>query len=71
MNNEVTIHSDYFPTCLASVRVGRMTDDGRIMLCVYSGATHLQTYATRDELRELGEMLLAHAGADEVMDVAA
>ena len=65
MNNEVTIESGTYPHCSTVVRVSdELVIDGRIVLCISTGAAHLQTYATRDELRALGEMLLARAGRD-------
>jgi hypothetical protein len=45
-------------------------DNGFITVVIETGAARLQTYATRDELRELGEMLLRHANANEVLEVA-
>ena len=72
MNNEVTIYSYYFPKCLTSIRVSdEPSDDGRIVVCITTGAVYLQTYATHDQLRTLGEMLLRRANANEVPEVAA
>lgn len=40
-------------------------------IAINTGAAYLQTYATHDELRTLGEMLLRRANANEVLEVAA
>lgn len=72
MINEVTFSSDRFPACRTSVRAcEEPADDGRIVVCINTGAACLQTYATHDELRTLGEMLLRRANANEVLEVAA
>ena len=72
MSNEVTIYSARFPWCLTHIRVSdEPSDDGRIVVCITTGAAYLQTYATHDELRTLGEMLLRRANANEVLEVAA
>lgn len=72
MNNEVTLYSDHFPACKTSFCVAeQLSEDGRFVVCVDTGAAYLQTYATRDELRALGEMLIQHADAGEVLEVGA
>ena len=72
MRNEVTFYSDFYPQCRTAVRIGEaLAEDGRIVLCITTGAAYLQTYATPDELRTLGEMLLRRANANEVLEVAA
>lgn len=67
------IKSDVYPQCATKIRVESW--EGRrgntVPLIVSSGAVRLQTYATRDELRALGEMLLRHADEGEVLEVAA
>lgn len=72
MNNEVTFYSDLYPQCRTAIRIGEaLAEDGRIVMCITTGAVYLQTYATPDELRTLGEMLLRRANANEVLEVAA
>lgn len=72
MRNEVTFYSDLYPQCRTAVRIGEaLAEDGRIVVCITTGAVYLQTYATHDELRTLGEMLLRRANANEVLEVAA
>lgn len=72
MRNEVTFYSDFYPQCRTAVRIGEaLAEDGLIVVCITTGASHLQTYATPDELRTLGEMLLRRANANEVLEVAA
>jgi hypothetical protein len=67
----MTIASETFPHCKTQVTVhSDLCDDKTLCLCIDTGAAYLQTYATRDELRELGEMLLRHANANEVLEVA-
>lgn len=66
------IKSDAYPHCETEIRVESW--EGRwaiVPLIVSSGAMRLQTYATRDELRALGEMLLRHADEGKVLEVAA
>jgi hypothetical protein len=72
-DNRAVIASAMYPACRTQVRVCPEVrlDDGCIALCVDTGASTLQTYATRDELRALGEMLLRYANENEVMEVAA
>ena len=71
LNRRVHIASERFPNCGVTVRVSEArADDGTFILCIDSGAASLQTYATRDELRALGEMLLRVADEGEVLDVA-
>lgn len=70
--NTVTIQSDTYPNCRTDVCVYEVRcPGGTVILRVESGATALQTYATRAELRELGEMLLRCADEGEVLEVAA
>ena len=72
MNNEVTFYSDLYPQCRTAVLIGEaLAEDGRIVMCITTGAVYLLTYATPDELRTLGEMLLRRANANEVLEVAA
>ena len=56
----------FIPTyswCETSFRVSTVSppEGADFTFCVGTGAMTLQTYATRDELRALGEMLLRHA----------
>ena len=70
--NNVVIQSETYPRCSTSVHVSDVPGtDGTIILCIGTGGMSLQTYATRDELRALGEMLLRHANENEVLEVAA
>ena len=72
MSNEVIIQSEPYPQCSTTVRVSEVPGiDGTIVLCIGTGAASLQTYATRDELRRLGEMLLRHANENETLQVTA
>ena len=72
MKNEVTIRCAPFEPCRTTVRISPVEGvDGTLILCVVTGAMNLQTYATRDELRALGEMLIQHADAGEVLEVGA
>ena len=66
------IKPDFYPHCETEIRVESWEGRGAMVpLIVSSGAMRLQTYATRDELRALGEMLLRHADEGEVLEVAA
>ena len=72
MSNEVVIQSALYPNCSTRIHVSVVPGDGgTVILCVGTGAMSLQTYATRDELRRLGEMLLRHANENETLQVAA
>lgn len=75
MNNEVTFYPP-FKWCETSFDVSEsgptLRSEGvQFTFIVRTGAASLQTYATRDELRALGEMLLRHANENEVLEVAA
>lgn len=75
MSNEVTLYPP-FKWCETSFDViesGTMlrSEVVQFTFIVRTGAAWLQTYATRDELRALGEMLLRRANANEVLEVAA
>ena len=71
-SREVTIKSAIYPTCRTAVEVATVPGDGgTIILRIGTGAASLQTYATRAELRRLGEMLLRHANENEMLQVAA
>ena len=71
------IKPDFYPHCETEIRVeswegrGGSRRGNTVPLIVSTGAVRLQTYATRDELRALGEMLLRHADEGEVLEVAA
>ena len=72
MSNEVVIQSALYPNCSTSIHVSQVQGiDGTIILCAETGAMSLQTYATREELRQLGELLLRHANENETLEVAA
>lgn len=63
--NEVTFYPP-FKRCETSFHVSRsgeqlQRDGVEFTVSARTGAVSLQTYATRDELRALGEMLLRHA----------
>ena len=60
--NEVTFYPPY-KWCKTNFRVSaaQPPDGADFTVCIGTGAATLQTYATRDELRALGEMLLRHA----------
>ena len=73
MRDYVEIESAFFPNCRS--RIGVSLDGNAdpnmppIILTVYSGACHVQTYATRDELRRLAELMLRVANENEVLEV--
>lgn len=73
MDIRVTIESDWYPPAKTCVRLGvtRPAGPDIIPLIVETGGMAAYSYATRDELRALGEMLIQHADAGEVMEVAA
>jgi hypothetical protein len=70
--NRAVIASAMHPACRTQVCVypDVRLDDGCVAIRIDTGAAALQTYATRDELRALGEMLLRHADENEVLEVA-
>jgi hypothetical protein len=73
MSESVTFYPP-FKWCETSFDIGEsgpaLRREGcQLTLVVRTGAACLQTYATRDELRALGEMLLRHANANEVLEV--
>lgn len=66
----VTVGLEPFPETATRFRVQAVEGIGpRVALVMSSGGATLQTYATRDELRALGEMLLQHANENEVLEV--
>ena len=70
--NHVVIKSDPCPHCSTSVHVSDATGvEDTVILVISTGAASLQTYATRAELRRLGELLLRHANENETLEVAA
>ena len=76
MNNDasrVSIKSMMYPWCATEVSIRSPNDpiDSSlpVTLTVRTGASYLQTYATREEIRKLAEMLLEHANENEVMEV--
>ena len=71
--NRVVIESASYPNCRVEFEIAYTvkTTDEITVLSIRSGAVRLQTYATRDELRALGEMLLRHADEGEVLEVVA
>ena len=70
--NHVVIQSDPYPRCSTSVQVSDVTGaEDTVVLVIRTGAASLQTYATRDELRALGELLLRHANENETLQVTA
>lgn len=74
-NDEVTFRPLY-KQCetlfyVSAASAASKSDGMDFTVCIRTGAVALQTYATRDELRALGEMLLRHASDNEVMEVAA
>ena len=70
--NRVVIQSEIYPRCSATFEVSSVPGTGgTIILCAETGAMSLQTYATREELRQLGELLLRHANENETLVVAA
>ena len=72
MRNEVTIYSNPYPECKTVIYISDVPGpDNTIIFFIYSGACRMQTYATHDEMRALGEMLLRRANANEVLEVAA
>ena len=70
--NHVVIQSDPYPHCSTSVHVSDATGvEDTVILVISTGAASLQTYATRAELRRLGELLLRHANENETLQVTA
>jgi hypothetical protein len=70
--NHVVIQSDPYPSCSTSVQVSGVTGaEDTVILVIRTGAASLQTYATRAELRLLGELLLRHANENETLQVTA
>ena len=68
----VTIASRTYPVCRTNFQIHPAEPgETELVLVVDSGCARLQTYATRDELRELAEALLAVASEAEVLEVAA
>ena len=68
--NRVTIGAVPYSECATQFRVQLMSGGGQALV-ISTGAVTLQTYATRSELRDLGEMLLRHANENEMLEVAA
>jgi hypothetical protein len=58
-----------FPWCRTEIEISGGSVEGHTTICIRTGAACMQTYATRDELRALAEMLLQHANENEVLEV--
>ena len=70
--HEVVIASAPYPNCRTAVDVSTVPGtDETVILVIRTGAASLQTYATRAELRRLGELLLRHANENETLEVTA
>ena len=58
----MTIASRTYPVCRTNFQIYQAEPgEAHIVFVIDSGCARLQTYATRDELRELAEALLAVA----------
>ena len=61
-----------FPWCKTEFAVSPSGVEGaHATIAIRTGACTLQTYATRAELRRLGELLLRHANENETLEVTA
>lgn len=76
MSARLNIAAAFFPDCAATVQVNNHDHlegmpGGVLTLTVRTGGATLQTYATPDELRALGELLRRSADEYEAREVKA